>query len=793
MLLYPKDIKEKLEYNKVIEQIAKECLSEMARKHFDALDILTDFDSIVRLLDETEEYKKALVRGEYLPLHHFESISNDVHLLRKEGYVLETESIRNIYTIVHMGQELIKHFDDLEKRKLNRLISEIVGHLIIDGRMTQEIDRVLDEDGEVRPNASEELAKISKSIRSKERELEKVFNSTLENYRQKGYLADTSESIKNGRRVLTVAAESKRRVSGIIHDESNTGKLLYIEPEEVININLSLYNLHAERRHEIYKILRQLCGFLRPYADTLLIIQDVLIRLDIIRAKAKFAFRVNAIKPIIINKPVLGMKVAYNTVLAIKNEISGDPVIPFDLELYGNNRILVLSGPNAGGKSVTLKTVGLLQLMIQSGLLVTADENSNFGIFKKMFVDIGDQQSLEDDLSTYSSHLQNMHMTTQNVDGDSMVLIDEFGSGTDPKIGGAIAESILQDINYKKGFGVITTHYSNLKFYAFKTKGIVNGSMEFDKAKLTPTFRMHVGKPGSSFAFEIAQKIGLHPRIINYAQNKTGKNEKAIDEMLTTLMSEKKEFEDKLAALIDKEDRLDKLIKSYESMNSDLDIKKKKLKLQAKEQATVKVIEQNQEVDKLIKEIRRTQNAAKAEKLALQLKHEKEEKLSALKELKKEVFEKEIVHNVMPLKVGTHVKMRNGTNHGIIVKLDKNMAEVEMGFITLKVPIIDLISIHEPIKTQNGLSVKTQLATAEKPDTKLDIREYTKMDALRMVQDFMDRALLNNCYEVKIIHGIGTGVMKREVRKILKEYKDVKEVWHPEPEQGGEGVTFARF
>ncbi len=793
MFLYPKDIKEKLEYTKVIEQVSKECLSAMSKKYFENIEVLTDFEAISRLLNETEEYKKALIRGEGLPIHHFENISEDVNLLRKEGYVLETESIRNIYGIVHMGLELVRHFDDIEKRKLSPLISEVVSCIVIDNKLTQEIDRVLDDEGEVRPNASEELAKISKTIRSKERELDKVFNDVLESYRQQGFLADTSESIKNGRRVLTVSAESKRRVPGIIHDESNTGKLLYVEPEAVININLNLYNLHAERRHEIYKILRQLCAFLRPYADTLLVIQDILIRLDIIRAKAKFAYRVNAIKPILTDKPIFGLKTAYNTVLALKNEPTGEAVVPFDLELYGPNRILVLSGPNAGGKSVALKTVGLLQLLIQSGLLITADENSQLGIFKKIFVDIGDQQSLEDDLSTYSSHLTNMHVVSQNVDSDSMVLIDEFGSGTDPKIGGAIAEAILVDINYKKAFGVITTHYSNLKFYAFKAKGIVNGSMEFDKANLTPTFRMHVGKPGSSFAYEIAQKIGLHPRIIKYAQNKTGKNEKAIDEMLTTLMAEKKEFEDKLASLLEKEDRLERLIKTYETMNADLDIKKKKLKLQAKEQATSKIVEQNQEVEKLIKEIRRNQNAAKAQKLAEQLKIEKEEKINSLKELKQEVFEKEVVKNAVPLVVGAHAKMRNGTNYGIIKKIDKNMAEIEMGFITLKVPIIDLVSIHEPIKTQIGPSVKTQLIGTERPDTQLDIREYTKMDALRMVQDFMDKALLNNTYELKIIHGVGTGVMKREVRKILKDYKDVKDIWHPEPEQGGEGVTYVRF
>lgn len=352
-------------------------------------------------------------------------------------------------------------------------------------------------------------------------------------------MVDTLESLRNGRRVLTVAVEHKRKIPGIIHDESATGKTVYIEPEKVISINHEVYNLYAERRHEIYKILRALCAFIRPYADALLVVQHTLVKLDTIRAKAKFAYRFNAKKPYLNSKSAFGLKTAFNPVLVVKNEATSSPVIPFDLELFGNNRILVLSGPNAGGKSVALKSVGLLQLMLQSGMLVTADENSKMGIFTKIFVDIGDQQSLEDDLSTYSSHLRNMRITTEEADPHTLILIDEFGSGTDPKIGGAIAEAILNDLNHKKVFGVITTHYSNLKYFAFKAHGLVNGSMEFDKNHLIPTFRMHIGKPGSSFAFEIAEKTGLDARIVSYAQHKTGKNEKAIDEMLITLMSEK--------------------------------------------------------------------------------------------------------------------------------------------------------------------------------------------------------------------------------------------------------------
>ena len=794
MQLYPKDIKDKLEFNKIIDYISAECLSDMGRDYFAQIEILTDLVRIERLIDETDEYKKAIERGEHLPLYAFESISSDVELLRKEGYVLDIDSIRNIYRIVSMGLEISKYFADAEKVKFNPLIHEIVSNIIIDKALITEIDRVLDEEGDVRPNASEELMRISKSIRSKERELEKVFNEQLESFKSRGFLVDTLESLRNGRRVLTVAVEHKRKIPGIIHDESATGKTVYIEPEKVISINHEVYNLYAERRHEIYKILRALCAFIRPYADALLVVQHTLVKLDTIRAKAKFAYRFNAKKPYLNAKSAFGLKTAFNPVLVVKNEATSSPVIPFDLELFGNNRILVLSGPNAGGKSVALKSVGLLQLMLQSGMLVTADENSKMGIFTKIFVDIGDQQSLEDDLSTYSSHLRNMRITTEEADPNTLILIDEFGSGTDPKIGGAIAEAILNDLNHKKVFGVITTHYSNLKYFAFKAHGLVNGSMEFDKNHLIPTFRMHIGKPGSSFAFEIAEKTGLDARIVSYAQHKTGKNEKAIDEMLITLMSEKKEYEEKLASLLDKQDRLDKLIGSYEHLNADLEIKRKKIKLQAKEQAAIKVMDQHAEMQKIIKEIKHSKDEEKALEASIALKKKREDALKELEALKMEVFAKEAgAAGQQKLVVGSHVRMRNGTSTGEILSIDKNMAEIQMGFIKLKVALIDLTMVKEPIEIRSKKSIQTNISKSDSIDTKIDIREYTKSDALNMLQNFMDRALLNNVYELKIIHGVGTGVMKNEVKKMLKQYKDVREIWHPEPDQGGEGVTLVRF
>ncbi len=792
MLLYPKDLREKLEFYKITDHLKAECLSDTGKDYFDQLEVLSDLNRIQLLLDETEEYKKAIERGEHYPIGSFESVTDDVVLLKKEGYTLDIDSIRNIYRIVSLGLEMTKYFQDPDRAKLNPLINEIVNTVFIDRKLVDEIDRILDDEGEVRPDASSALMRISKNIRVKEREVDQLFNTILESCRNQGYLVDTFESLRNGRRVLTVAVEHKRKIPGIIHDESATGKTVYIEPENVIALNQAVYNLYAERRSEIYKILRALCDFIRPHADTLITIQQMLGKIDTIRAKARFAIRIRAVKPHVQQKPVFAFKAAFNPVLYIRNEAVGLPVVPFDLELHGNNRILVLSGPNAGGKSVALKSVGLLQLMLQSGMLITADENSRFGVFKKIFADIGDQQSIEDDLSTYSSHLRNMKTMTEEADKTTLMLIDEFGSGTDPKIGGAIAEAILKILNQKKVFGVVTTHYSNLKFFAFKEHGLVNGSMEFDKNHLQPTFRMQVGKPGSSFAYEIAAKTGLDDRIIQYAQHKTGKNEKAIDDMLITLMAEKKEYEDKLALLLDKEDRLDKLIASYENMHTELDINRKKLKIQAKEASMRSVSDHQHELKKLLKEIKNTKDEEKALQVAVDIKRKQEAERKELESLKMEAFAKEIAHNARKIQVGTFVRLRDGSSTGEILSINKNMAEVQMGFLKLKMPLVDLVPVNEPI-ISNQKSSPNPTFNKVKVDTEIDIREYTKMDAIQMVQEFMDKALMHNAYELKIIHGIGTGVLRKEVRRLLKQYKDIREIWHPEPEQGGEGVTFVRF
>jgi DNA mismatch repair protein MutS2 len=790
MIIGSKDLYEKIEFLKIIDFIKSNCQGGAGRLYFDHLPIYTEKKDIVLRLTETKEWIKSIEDSTPIPFGSYEDITDIIPLLKKEGYVLEIEEISMIYGILTLANILSNNFQDYQKQKLFPNLYNYIQQIQLDPRLHKEIDRVFDENGEVRPNASETLTKISKAIHNKEREVAKIFRSEVAGFKDKGYLVENLESVRNNRFVLVVGAEFKRRIPGIIHDESATGKTVYIEPEAILSINNEIHSLYSERRAEIYRIVRDLCAFIRPYADNILHALQVIVKLDVIRSKALFALKIGAQIPIIENKPVFEFKEAYNPILLIKSLEQSMKVVPFNLSLYGENRIMVLSGPNAGGKSVTMKTVALLQLMVQAGIPVTCNENSKFGIFHKLYADIGDQQSVDDDLSTYSSHLTNMKKLVENADEKTLFIIDEFGSGTDPKIGGAIAESILRQLAYQKTFGVITTHYSNLKFFAHKAKGIVNSSMEFDKNALKPTFNLIVGKPGSSFAFEIAQKIGLQENLISYARNKSGKNEKAVEELLVQLEAERQEFEAKMLKTMDKEEKLDKLIQSYEVLNKDLEFKRKKLKQEQKEASLFAMSEATKEAQKIIKELKSEKDLEKAQAI---LEEKKSKQITISKEIvdiKEEIFES-TRKNQKPFVVGDFVKMQDSMSIGEILSIDKNQAEIQLGILKLKTPIRELVHANEPIITKKksiNLSGVSMLGT---PDTKLDLRGYRMEDAQWFLEDFLDKALINNAFELRIIHGVGNGTLKKLVHKKLKEFK-MTDFWHPEPEYGGEGVTIVR-
>jgi len=583
--------------------------------------------------------------------------------------------------------------------------------------------------------------------------------------------------------------ENKRKIKGIIHDESQTGKTVFIEPDAIIPFNNDLFDLFAERKREIYKIIKQLCAALRPYANDFHEAFELQIQYDTIQAKTNFGRSYSGSIPKIVNHPMFSYKAAYHPLLLLKNKREEKDTVPFDLVLNGKNRVLMISGPNAGGKSILMKAVGLIQLMFQSGILLPVDSDTEMGIYSKICVDIGDQQSIEDDLSTYSSRLKNMKDFSEVLDDQSLLLIDEFGSGTDPQIGGAIAEALLRNFMRTGCYGVITSHYSNLKMFAYKTRGIVNGAMIFDQKELQSTYEMKIGKPGSSFAFEIASKTGLDKKVLEYAKSKTGKDNVQVEHLLTDLQREKKHLEEKVENLEKNQRDLQRLIKNYENLHGELEYKRKKLKMEQKAQKLADKNQENKRLEKIIREIKEEKNLEKAKRLSREIKSEKKNLGGDIDRLKKDVYYHTDI-DINQFKEGSFVKLKTGSEIGRILQIKKKKAEVSIGVMRMFVSLSELVPAKEPIETNRRKSVISQFTSNHHDvDSKLDIRGFTKGEASKIIEDFLDKFLLSNNYEVKIIHGVGNGVLKKVVWSKAKEYKDFSNVFHPEEESGGEGVT----
>ena len=799
MNLEPKDLYQKLEFDKILELVEVECYGEMGKAAVRAIQPSIDKELIIKKLEAVSEYQRALANDPF-PLNRYEEITKDLRMLEVIDFVLPVEGLQRINVILRSIQAILNYFADT-RQVVYPTLYEHLRPISFDPNLIAEIEKVIDENGDIKPDASPKLLKIRRTIGGKVKELEKQFRTVIIKYRTQGWLTDNVESFRNGRRVLSVPAEHKRKIRGIIHDESATGRTAFIEPEEIIDINNDIFELETEEKREIYRILKDLSATLRPYVPAMREYQSLLVKLDVIQAKARLSYKMNGNMPKIKNRPTLGIKTGYHPLLYLKNLHTNKKTIPFDLILFQDNRILMLSGPNAGGKSITLKSVGLMQLMLQSGMLIPLDPISEMGIFDNLFADIGDQQSIEDDLSTYSSRLTNMKVFLEKANQKSLLLIDEFGSGTDPQIGGAIAEAILKELNHKKVYGLITTHYSNLKIFAFKTKGIINGSMAFDKDSLSPTYELHVGRPGSSYAFEIAEKTGLSSRILEYARRKTGKKENAVDQLLIDLQRDKQVLEEKLAASQKKEKQLEKLIKNYEDLHRNLEYRRKKQKLESKEQALQATAKDNKALEKLIRELKENEKLAAAKKLeaakklAAKVREERKEITEQVTELKEEIYYKPQKNSPSKaLEVGDFVKLKTGGASGQIESISKNKAVVQMGIMRMTIPLRDLQAANEPLEIRTHKSIQTDTAnTTANFERKIDLRGMRKEEALKVLQDFVDQALISNTSILEIIHGKGNGVLRKAVQKKLKEYRDIKSFGFAAPEHGGDGLTIVEL
>lgn len=792
MQLYPSDIAEKLEFDKILERLSGYCLGEPAKKTVLKMRCFNQKAKIERLLDEILEFKLCNDLQIHFPLYHYTSVNEELDLLRKVDYVLEIEAYIRIYDHLNNINEIVRFFSNQEMVEKFPLLNKIASQIDLEPSLIGHFERIFSEDGKIKPTASPELNKIFSLISSKERELDSVFSTLIEKYKKQGYLTENLESYKNSRRVLSVSAESKRKIKGIIHDESATGKTVFIEPEAIVELNNALFELEASKRHEVYKILKNLSGQLRPYVEDFELWQKILIRYDLIRAKAAFASSYGGVRPGINEESGFEVFDLYHPLLKLLNDEAGKATIPLNLKLDEENRILVISGPNAGGKSISLKAIGLNQMMLQSGLLIPSAERSRFMIFNKIMIDIGDQQSIEGDLSTYSSRLLHMKHFVDKSGKRSLLLMDEFGSGSDPKMGGAIAEAVLDRLVKTEAFGIITTHYSNIKNYAYRSESILNGAMLFDKNELKPTYTLKVGQPGSSFAFEIAEKIGLPKQLLNYAKHKAGKDSKTVDQLLIDLQHEKKELEKRLSKAKEEEIKLKRLIENYESLKDELHIRRKKLKLEARQKNIQEISDSEKELQKLIRELRKEKDIDKARQLVKKLKERKKDSVSEVKELSEDVFSIEI-EKVKDLKVGDFVRLRSGGDAGKVIEFDDRKVRIEMGLMQFEVPRSEIFIANQPIE-RKGKSITTDTKiNSVSLESKLDIRGYSRADALASIQEFLDNALMSSSTQLKVLHGKGSGVLKKALWEKAKEYKDIKKIWHPEEEFGGQGVTLISF
>ena len=696
MKFFPDTTLLQLEFDKVKELLAAHCRNEFAKKKAAQLRIHTKKEFIERDLMQSNEFKTMLQSGQSFPNDFPVTISKELKLLSIPGATLSGEQFLLIRRLADNTNNIFRWFD--EERKMNYpSLSMVINDSYYEKAIRQMIDEVLDELGVVKDSASEELSTIRMSLYRKRNELRRVFDKIASKLNKQGYLADIEESFMNGRRVLAVFAEQKRMVKGILHAESDSRRTTFIEPEETTELNNQVFSLENDEAKEVYRILKRLTEQLSVYAHLLSAYYEMSGEFDFIRAKGRLAIDIGGNFPMIEDKAHLNLINAYHPLLLLYNNKAAKPTIPVNLTLDSANRILVISGPNAGGKTVTLKTVGLLQIMLQSGLLIPVDPDSKLGIFKQLMIHIGDTQSIEFELSTYSSHLKHMKYFLENANGKTLFFIDELGSGSDPNLGGAFAEVILEELAVKQSFGIVTTHYLNLKVMANKVKGVMNGAMQFDEKNLLPLYKLKVGSPGSSYTFSIAERIGLNKNLIERARKLVDENHFQLDKLLNTTEQDLQN--------IDKEKRqLQQQLKENEILKKEmLEIVKKEKHQQEIEKFAIqnKVSEEKiaylkdmeRKLKALVIEWKRTENKKEVVKTMDALLFGQKEKIRSEKQQKKLNEKFEEVGGA--IEIGHKVKMKQNRQVGIVKEIRGKKAILQVGIMPMTVELKDLIVVKD--------------------------------------------------------------------------------------------------
>lgn len=839
-MIYPSNFENKIQFSEIRSLLKGYCLSQLGKDKVDVMAFGNDAELINTALRQTREFRRMQEETDDFPLQYFFDMRASIKRIRIEGTHLEENEIfdlrRSLETIAGIVKFLNRSDDDgnYDYPTLHALTENVLTF----PDLIRRIDQILDKYGKIKDTASPRLAEIRSQLRKAEGSVSRTLYNILRAAQSEGLVEkDVTPTLRDGRLVVPIAPAMKRRIKGIVHDESSTGKTVFVEPTEVVEANNRIRELEADERREIIVILTEFSKLVRPHVDDIIYAYQLLAEIDFIRARAEFARLTNGIEPEVSAKPVVDWITAKHPLLWLALKKQDKPIVPLDIMLTKDRHILIISGPNAGGKSVCLKTVGLLQYMLQCGLSIPVSERSKVGIFADIMIDIGDEQSIENDLSTYSSHLLNMKNMMKQANENTLLLIDEFGTGTEPQIGGAMAEAVLNQFVKKHAWGVITTHYQNLKHYADSHDGIANGAMLYDRHEMRPLFQLAIGQPGSSFAIEIARKTGIPDEVIREASDIVGSDYIQSDKYLQDIVRDKRYWENKRQNVHQREKDLEKTIAKYEEEIKELAQKRKEILRQAKEQAQELLKESNRNIENTIREIRECQaekeetkrlreelNAFKEdvseidtksaddliEKKMRQIMERKERREKRKKEKKENAGKPTTIGIKLPTPsalaeqqtfcVGDNVRMRGLTTVGTVEAISGKEATVIFGDVRTKVKMSRLEHTTKTPETTQPATFGISKETRQTIDSHklnfhqdLDVRGMRGDEALNAVQHFIDDAILVGMSRVRILHGKGNGILRQLIRQYLQSVPNVTSCKDEHVQFGGAGITVVDF
>ncbi|HIS10692.1 MAG TPA: Smr/MutS family protein [Candidatus Avibacteroides excrementipullorum] len=819
-MIYPQNFEEKIGFDNIRALLKGKCLSDLGRERVAGMSFATSLHVIENEIDMTVELMSIMSSEADFPVNHFYDMRQSLKKIRIEGTWMSEQEIFDLRRSLQTVADIASFFGGEDDGERYPALKRLAADVVLFPDVVKRIDAIIDKFGKVKDNASARLREIRMELSSVMSGISKNLYGIIRAAQNDGYVdKDVVPTMRDGRLVIPVAPALKRRIKGIVHDESASGKTVFIEPAEIVEANNRIRELESEEKREIIRILTDFADYLRPQADAMMISYDFLGEIDFIRAKALFSIQVGAVKPDMSSSQIVDWSNAVHPLLKLSLEKHGKKVVPLDIRLNGRQRILLISGPNAGGKSVCLKTVGLLQYMYQCGMPVCMDESSVVGLFDDIFIDIGDEQSIENDLSTYSSHLLNMKIMLKKCNAKSLLLIDEFGSGTEPQIGGAIAEALLQRFNAAGACGVITTHYQNLKHFADSHEGVVNGAMLYDRQKMQALFQLQIGNPGSSFAVEIARKIGLPEDVIKDASDMVGSDYINSDKYLQDIVRDKRYWENKRQNIRQKEKALESTIAAYEKAFEELKSERKDILLKAKDEALKLISDSNAAIENTIREIKEAQaEKEKTKELRKELtelkaaieneNNDEEERIKAKMERLREKQQRRKKEKAKPdaakiadrpkeieLKAGDFVRVKGQSSVGQIMEISGTNVKAAFGamVMTLKKDRIEPAAAPKKADSRvSAVSLQTQDHIYEKKlafKQDIDVRGMRGDEAVQAVTYFIDDAIQVGMDRVRILHGTGNGILRTLIRQYLETVPGVKNYRDEHVQFGGAGIT----